>query len=152
MTRLTFTYKNHRNEIAPRTIEVTSLDYVPLPNNDYGYGPGWFLTGYDFTGERQGQEVRSFALCNIQMPEAAFRRMSNNHPFRLDLTSPELKAHLVEELRKAGHDIQDTREEGEFGDGVRARSYEDQGTAHDPHAGAHEVQGRRSAVDEILKK
>ena len=81
---LTFKYKNHRGEVADRTIEVIGLDYYPKPNESFGYAPGWFLTGYDHTGDRNGSEVRSFALTHVQLPPEFFTNPSNNHPFRLD--------------------------------------------------------------------
>lgn len=56
----TFNYKNHRGEIALRTVEVQSLDF--LYNPGFGYQPGWFLSGIcQDKGER-----RSFALSHIQ--------------------------------------------------------------------------------------
>lgn len=70
MRRIQFWYKNHDNKTELRTIELLSLDYVPMPHPEYGYGPGWFLHGKDYTVrdgiERQG-EPRSFALDRIQM-------------------------------------------------------------------------------------
>lgn len=68
---LTFTYKNHRSEVEERTIVPTSLDYNTRPNPEYGYGPGWFLTGKDYSRGRDGV-IRSFALSNIQLPNDAF--------------------------------------------------------------------------------
>lgn len=70
MTLTQFFYKNHRGAIELRTIEPISLDYVASPNAQYGYGPGWFLHGKDYT-ERDGVprngERRSFALDHIQL-------------------------------------------------------------------------------------
>jgi hypothetical protein len=70
MRRIQFNYRNHKGHIELRTIELLSLDYEGRPNPQYGYGPGFFLKGRDFT-VRDGVErdgiVRSFALTNIQM-------------------------------------------------------------------------------------
>jgi hypothetical protein len=72
VTRIQFHYKNHRGQVELRIIELLSLDYVPMPHHEYGYGPGWFLHGKDYTVrdgvERMG-EPRSFALSNIQMTD-----------------------------------------------------------------------------------
>ena len=71
---ITFIYKNHRGEVAERRVIPMSLDYIGRPNNEYGYGPGWFLTCEDYTGERTGQ-IRSFALTHIQLPEEVFKEI-----------------------------------------------------------------------------
>lgn len=89
MRRIQFWYKNHHNKTELRTIEVLSLDFVPMPHPDYGYGPGWFLHGKDFTVrdgiERQG-EPRSFALSNIVMRDYyAPPQGTIGSAFRLDL-------------------------------------------------------------------
>lgn len=167
MTRVRFSYKNHRNEIADRTIEVTSLDYCPVPNNHYGYGPGWFLTGYDFTGERKGEQVRSFALCNIQMPEELFKHMTNNRPFRIDLTSDEVKAaireaqerneHAADAMAYMAQGFENHREPGEFGEGATvAKPFSMEAIARkagvDLGGNPLPVDAPKSAVDEILKK
>lgn len=66
MGKIQFTYRNHRNEVAVRTVEVVSLDYVAEPHLEFGYGPGFFLHCRDYTDGREGL-ARSFALHNIQM-------------------------------------------------------------------------------------
>lgn len=70
MTRTQFYYKNHRGVTELRSIEPISLQYVASPHLEYGYAPGWFLHGLDFT-ERDGVartgEGRSFSLDHIQM-------------------------------------------------------------------------------------
>lgn len=81
---LTFWYKNHRGQLSERTVKPVSLDYMPVPNNGYGYAPGWFLTAEDYTRERNGI-LRSFALTNIQLPEDNFRTPSNGKPIRFNL-------------------------------------------------------------------
>ncbi len=80
-----FDYKNHRAETELRTIKVLSLDFLPLPNNSMGYPPGWALRGLDYSRDRDGTEMRSFLLNNIQMPEVIFRQPQNNNPFRIML-------------------------------------------------------------------
>lgn len=89
MRRIQFYYKNHRGVTELRTIELLSLDYVPMPHAEYGYGPGWFLHGKDYTVrdgiERQG-EPRSFALDHIQMKDYyAPPQGQIGTAFRLDL-------------------------------------------------------------------
>lgn len=72
--RTTFVYRNHRGEVAERTVEIVSLDYIARPRNDYRHSPGWFLTCRDFTGNRQG-DIRTFELNSIQMPEEDFKNL-----------------------------------------------------------------------------
>lgn len=60
----TFKYKNHRGEIAERTITVGSIEYLPTPG--YGYKPGWFVSGWCHTK----RERRSFSFANIQLDDA----------------------------------------------------------------------------------
>lgn len=57
-----FTYKNHRGEVAERTVTVDSIQYLTDPG--YGYPPGWFVSG--MCHDRQAR--RSFAFANI-VPE-----------------------------------------------------------------------------------
>lgn len=67
MTRPTirFFYRNHRGELAERTVTVDSVEYVREPG--YGYPPGWFVSGHCHDkGAR-----RSFAFSSIQQPEKA---------------------------------------------------------------------------------
>lgn len=75
MTRTQFYYKNHRGVTELRTIEPISLQYVASPHLEYGYAPGWFLHGLDFTERdgvaREGQ-ARSFSLDHIQMEGFAY--------------------------------------------------------------------------------
>lgn len=61
MQQIKFTYKNHRGEIALRTIVPDSLEYLTEGNPDFGYPPGWFLSGHDLDKNAR----RSFALVNI---------------------------------------------------------------------------------------
>lgn len=62
---ITFTYKNHRGEISVRLVTPDSIEYVAEPNLDYGYQPGWFLSGYDHHKKAR----RSFALTHIQLDD-----------------------------------------------------------------------------------
>ena len=64
--RVNFQYKNHRGEIAEREVEFIGLIYVRNPG--YGYQPGWFLHGIC----QKKQEVRSFALTHIILPDTPF--------------------------------------------------------------------------------
>jgi hypothetical protein len=70
MRRIQFNYRNHRGKVELRTIELLALHYESQPNPEYGYAPGWFLYGNDYTVrdgvEREGIP-RSFALTHIQM-------------------------------------------------------------------------------------
>lgn len=70
-TKTKFVYFNHRGETEERTVELSSLDYVAKPRNDFQHSPGWFLTGLDYSRGRNG-EPRSFELSSIQMPEEGF--------------------------------------------------------------------------------
>lgn len=54
-----FDYINHKGVRKERTVLPISLDFMFNPN--YGYQPGWFLTGID----QDKNAVRSFALYNI---------------------------------------------------------------------------------------
>lgn len=85
MQRIQFIYKNHRGEVQDRDVLPLSLDYVTVPNSTYGYSPGWFLTCKDFSFGRDGTDIRSFALCNIQLPGLPFANPSLNNPYRLKL-------------------------------------------------------------------
>lgn len=65
MQPVKFTYKNHRGEIALRTIVPDSLEYLSEGNPDFGYPPGWFLSGHDLDKNAR----RSFYLDNIIFDE-----------------------------------------------------------------------------------
>lgn len=68
---ISFVYRNHRSEVALRTVELVALEYNTRPHNTYGYQPGWALLCKDYTDGREGVG-RTFYLSNIVMPEAAF--------------------------------------------------------------------------------
>lgn len=63
-----FEYKNHRGEVTQREIILDALEWINAPG--FYYQPGWFLSGFDC----DKQARRSFALCNIILPEGAERR------------------------------------------------------------------------------
>jgi predicted DNA-binding transcriptional regulator YafY len=58
-----FTYRNHRGEVAERTVTVDAVEFKR--NVGYGYKDGWFVSGYCHDKKAR----RSFALCNIIPPE-----------------------------------------------------------------------------------
>lgn len=145
MTRTQFYYKNHRGVTELRSIEPISLQYVASPHLEYGYAPGWFLHGLDFT-ERDGVarkgEPRSFALTNIQMEGFKHGTKGGAAAFRLMLVPVEpFPLPLYE----------NHREPGEFGEGatVKVTTPVD---APKPDLGTTVLPIARSAVDEILKK
>ena len=59
--KIQFTYKNHRGEVALRTVTVDAIEFQPA-HEDYGYAAGWFVSGYCHTKNAR----RSFAFANIQ--------------------------------------------------------------------------------------
>lgn len=59
-----FLYRNHREEIAERTVIPHTLEYLTNPPDIYGYKPGWFLQA--FCMDRQA--MRSFELTRIIPP------------------------------------------------------------------------------------
>lgn len=61
--QMRFDYKNHRGETRPRTIQFIGIIFLKDPG--YGYQPGWFVHGVC----EDKNEVRSFALCNILLPD-----------------------------------------------------------------------------------
>ena len=61
---VSFFYKNHRGEVAERTVEIDSLEWINNPG--YDYQPGWFLSGLDV--DRNAR--RSFALTHIILAES----------------------------------------------------------------------------------
>lgn len=61
----TFRYKNHRGEIAERTVTLGTIEYLPEPG--YGYKPGWFLSGWCHDKRAR----RSFAFANIQVGDTS---------------------------------------------------------------------------------
>ena len=63
MPTLKFDYLNHNGKLAERTVRVETLELLISP--DYGYQPGWFLTGFCFTKQAR----RSFALSRIVIDE-----------------------------------------------------------------------------------
>lgn len=63
---ITFTYRNHRGEVAERRVRGGLLVWLGAPG--YGYKPGWFITGTDVDKEA----TRSFALSNIIHPYSSF--------------------------------------------------------------------------------
>lgn len=63
MTTISFFYKNHRGEVAERTIDVDSIEWQNNPG--YDYQPGWFISGHCHDRDAR----RSFALSHIVLPE-----------------------------------------------------------------------------------
>lgn len=57
-----FRYKNHRGEVALRTVSMESISWKETPG--YGYKPGFFLDGWCHDKKAR----RSFALANIVPP------------------------------------------------------------------------------------
>ena len=91
MNRTQFYYKNHRGQVELRTIEPVSLQYVASPHLEYGYAPGWFLHGLDFTERdgvaRDGSQGRSFSLDHIQMEGFKYGTKGGAAAFHLMLQS-----------------------------------------------------------------
>lgn len=83
--RVKFKYKNHRGNIEDRDVDIQSLDYFTVPNEEHGYSPGWFISGFDYSRDRDGSEFRSFALANIQLPPDFFINPSTNRVIRFEL-------------------------------------------------------------------
>lgn len=54
--RITFSYRNHRQEVNERDVTLLSIMYLEKPG--YGYEPGWFLVGYDH--DRADERVFKF--------------------------------------------------------------------------------------------
>lgn len=123
MTQVKFMYRNHRNEIAERTVEPLALDYYHHPNNEYHHQPGWFLTAGDFSDGRQGL-ARSFELCNIQLSERRFVEHGNSRGpvFRIDLTGVEGKTHELENKIEALEMLRPVWAQGYSSDSVAAQS------------------------------
>jgi len=63
-------YLNHRGECELRDVTPMSLDFFTRP--EYGYQPGWFISGMD----NNRKAVRSFALSRI-----IFEELSVSRPF-----------------------------------------------------------------------
>lgn len=93
-TKSRFTYFNHKGLVEERVVELTSLDYIPKPRNDFNHQPGWFLTGLDYSRGRNG-DVRSFQLSSIQMPENGFNHDSNIPSFRIPFPTRSLKREIA---------------------------------------------------------
>jgi len=55
----TFQYKNHRGEIAIRSVAVDAIEFIREPG--YNYQPGWFISGIC----QDRMQRRSFALSHI---------------------------------------------------------------------------------------
>lgn len=66
MIEIKFTYTNYKGEVAERTVRFQALEYLASPG--FGYGAGWFLTGYDLDRKMS----RSFALTNIVVPAGKY--------------------------------------------------------------------------------
>lgn len=56
-----FKYRNHRGEVANRTIIVDAVEFIRNPGFDYQ--SGWFVSGHCLKKKAR----RSFALANIVM-------------------------------------------------------------------------------------
>lgn len=63
--RVKFKYKNHRGEIEDRDVDVVDLRFDLKGHPDYGYQPGWAISGHDYSRGRNGGQFRSFQLSNI---------------------------------------------------------------------------------------
>lgn len=68
--RIQFEYKNHRGQIEVRDVDVITLafDFISHPN--FGYQPGWFIGGWDYSRGRTGNVYRSFMLNNVILPDS----------------------------------------------------------------------------------
>lgn len=74
---LRFKYLNHRGSTGMREVLFESIQYIREPG--YGYGPGWFISGYDLHRKAR----RSFALANIVFddpPQAIHTLMDRTYP------------------------------------------------------------------------
>lgn len=61
-----FKYKNHKGEIADRTVTIEGIERIRDGISDYGYPAGcWVLVGWDHDKDAR----RSFLLENIIAPE-----------------------------------------------------------------------------------
>ena len=67
--RFKFTYKNHEGKTEERDVDVVSLSFSFANNPDYGYQPGWCISGWDYSRGRTGTDYRSFFLHNIIIPD-----------------------------------------------------------------------------------
>jgi len=60
---IAFDYMNHKGVTRRRKVRVTSLDFLRTIN--FGYQPGWYITGVDI----EKDQIRSFALSHIKFKD-----------------------------------------------------------------------------------
>lgn len=63
--RIQFKYKNHEGKIEDRDVDIVKLGFDMMNHTDYGYQPGWFMAGHDFSRGRNGKVYRSFYFSHI---------------------------------------------------------------------------------------
>lgn len=74
--RVKFQYKNHRGVVEERDVDIVQLQFSFTNHPEYGYQPGWAISGWDFSRERDGKDFRTFYLQNVIIEDAG-------HPFLL---------------------------------------------------------------------
>lgn len=67
--RVKFNYKNHEGKIEERDVDVAQLGFDFKNHSDYGYQPGWYVGGLDYSRGRDGSLYRNFYLTNIILPD-----------------------------------------------------------------------------------
>lgn len=67
--RVQFKYYNHKGEIEERDVDIVTLAYDPSFHPEWGYQPGWFINGFDYSRGRDGTQYRSFSLERVILPD-----------------------------------------------------------------------------------
>lgn len=80
--RIQFKYKNHRGLIEDRDVDIVAMGFDFMNHEEFGYQPGWFIAGHDYSRGRDGTEYRSFYLPNIILTHA--ERKLNHILFRME--------------------------------------------------------------------
>lgn len=69
--RFQFKYKNHRGEVEERDVDIVALEFDFMCHPEFGYQPGWCISGWDYSRDRLGTNYRSFHLSHMILNEVA---------------------------------------------------------------------------------
>lgn len=87
--RTQFKYINHRGEIEDRDVDIMTLGFHYQNHPDLGYQPGWAISGWDYSRDRNGGEYRSFYLSHViltdgPLPSVLMKFKSTLHRVELE--------------------------------------------------------------------
>lgn len=81
--RVQFKYKNHEGKVEERDVDIVQLQFSFTNHPEFGYQPGWAISGWDYSRARTGVDFRTFYLHNMIIEDAG-------HPFLLMIFGREI--------------------------------------------------------------